>query len=356
MNPKILFLYPSWNNHVCGLHRDPFIYEVSKQTDCKLAGHGFPDYIENEKTIDTIHRLYGNDEPDWVVGCGAYIKKQGFGGKITSWDQDMHVNPHALCKSINENTDIWFTHCRYATHIFPDRNSFLEALQNNIDLNGWLNRGYCREVEKNYYVDRIKVKTFYFPYSLNPEKFKPSEEKKYDVSFLGSVGNFFPVRKNIWDNLPHIGKEKKWRVLLKSTPSARYRYNLKEVYNNPKLRESIIVGEDYAQALSKTKIFIFGCGILRRPVSKIFEGLMSGTLVMCTEPFHADEIHLKPDWNYIKITMENWQEKLEYYMDDDQLRETIARRGHETALKYHTNTVRAKEFIETLTQNKNGGI
>ena len=83
---------------------------------------------------------------------------------------------------------------------------------------------------------------------------------------------------------------------------------------------------------------------------------MSGTLVMCTKPFHAADIHLKSDWNYIEITMENWRVKLEYYMDDDQLRETIARRGLETTLKYHTNGVRAKEFIETLTQNKNGGI
>ncbi|GAI19160.1 unnamed protein product, partial [marine sediment metagenome] len=34
--------------------------------------------------------------------------------------------------------------------------------------------------------------------------------------------------------------------------------------------------------------------------------------------------------------------------DDDQLRETVARRGYETAMKYFTTTVRAKAFIDTL--------
>jgi len=108
------------------------------------------------------------------------------------------------------------------------------------------------------------------------------------------------------------------------------------------------LGEDYVKALAESKVFIFGTSILRYPSTKFFEAMGSGACVLADRPFHMEDMHFKPDWNFIEINQENWEEKLKYILDDNQLRETIARRGYETMMKYHTNEIRVREFIDAL--------
>jgi len=131
----------------------------------------------------------------------------------------------------------------------------------------------------------------------------------------------------------------------------KYRHNINLILQDKELRKKWLVGEDYAKTVAQSKIFIFGSSIFRYPLTKYMEGMMSGSLVMADEPWHAEECHFKDGWNYVKINENNWQEKLEYYLKNDRERETIAQRGYETAMKYHTTNIRAKQFIDILKQN-----
>ena len=76
--------------------------------------------------------------------------------------------------------------------------------------------------------------------------------------------------------------------------------------------------------------------------------MMSGALVMADKPFHADDLGLEDGYTYVEINEENWKEKLEYYLEDDQLRETIARKGRENALNKLTHKIVAKKFLNAL--------
>jgi spore maturation protein CgeB len=108
------------------------------------------------------------------------------------------------------------------------------------------------------------------------------------------------------------------------------------------------VGKRYSEVLSGTKIFIFGSSVFKYPLSKYFEAMGSGSLVMADKPQSAEALHLKPEWNFVEINKENWKEKLDYYLTNDEEREKIAYRGYKTVMKHHTTSVRANQLISYL--------
>jgi len=50
----------------------------------------------------------------------------------------------------------------------------------------------------------------------------------------------------------------------------------------------------------------------------------------------------------VKINEENWEEKLDYYLENPEKAKQIAENGREHIVKYHNHQVRAKTFIRIL--------
>ena len=349
---KMLFTVNSLRGDYSGRNRNYFVEEVARQTDCKLAGIGYPDYVKGESLKETIKRLYPGDEPDWVAPMekmyATNSEEIGYNYKIVGWISDIHVDPDSKCATANKYLDILLMCCQYTRWIFPTIEDFRGVF--GLPADKFLESGHCISVDKNYFLSRLKIKSVFFPNSVEPSIFKPinESEKKYDVSSIGSVGGFYPFRLKIWNELPELGKKHNWEINLRNAPNIPERREISKIINNPLLRKKWLVGDDYAKALRETKIFISGPGIAKYPVLKYFEVMASRSLLMSPPMFHMDELHFKPDWNFVEVNADNWKEKLVYYLEDDQLRETIARRGYETAVKYHTNEVRAKDFINIL--------
>ena len=112
--------------------------------------------------------------------------------------------------------------------------------------------------------------------------------------------------------------------------------------------QGYIVGDVYNETLSRSKVFIFGSSIYRYPLLKYVEGWGAGTLVMADKPLGAERMHMEPDVNFVEIDRDNWVRKLEYYIEDDDLRENVAKQGHETVTKHHTAEIRAGELLSFL--------
>ncbi len=346
---KILFAYPSLWGYFYGRKHDYFIKEVARQTECKLAGAGYSDYVEGEKLNDIINRLYGHAEPDWVIGHNIPAHTINRNYKLASWVGDIHVTMAKNIRQLNAVYDAVFMRCKHTVVHFPTGEDFKACFGKNFEQ--MLSSGYCVRVSEDYFVKQLKIPAFFFPWSVEPTVFKPVDEsqKKYDVSLIESVGRFYPLRFQISHQLPQLAEKKHWKFLNKRPPNiTRLAHNINLILADPELRNKWLVGEDYARALAESKILIFGSGVARYPISKYFEGMMSRSLVMADKPYHAEELHFKSGWNFVEINAQNWQQTLTYYLEDNQLRETIARRGYETALKYHTHEVRAKEFISNL--------
>jgi len=178
-------------------------------------------------------------------------------------------------------------------------------------------------------------------HTINPDYFKPLDQpKKYDVSSMGASSPFYVLRRAILKDLSTLAKKNKWRLLLRGRP-----YNRSISHN---LKTGGIVGYKYAEALALSKILIFGAIKTGGHVKKYFEGMACRTCVLANTPVMAEELHFRPGWNFVEIGFDNWKEKLKYYLKHDEERETIAQRGYETILKYHTNEIRARQIINFL--------
>ena len=230
----------------------------------------------------------------------------------------------------------------------------------------------------------VKAKTVWLPWSYDPSVFYPSsEEPIYDMTFLGTVGDVYPLRQSINERLSLLAEKYGWRVLKKvwierNFPSKRLsKYWRRLVVKHASftgirrtmiflyskvipIRPSLggisllkkdpkyIVGEEYAKALRSTRVSIFGTSIYKHPIKRIFFNLGSGTCVLMDTPNCADRLGLRDGENYVAINKDNWAEKLKWILDHEDERQRIAQNGLRLAQERHTHQVRAKELLNFL--------
>jgi len=334
---KILVITANAINFIGADTLSYFDLELGKQADCIYAGPGYPSHKAGEHTDETVRRLYGNDVPDWVYGS---VDKRKKGYKTAGRIIDMHRQMDAKIERINEqNYNHMFFYYRYCKYGSQTRN-----------LGEWT------EIEPNYWWDRVTCGKSWLPWSYEPKIFYPSdEEPEYDVTLLGDVGfPVYPLRTTIYNELPKLCEENSWRCLLGIRVPGKF--TLEEpsprrksvVLADPELRTRYKVGEDYAEALRRSRVFIFGTSIMKYPVKKWFEGMGSGACILADEPSMADELGFVDGHNYVKINKDNWKDKLQYVLENEKTRKNIARRAVKTAQSRHTHKVRVGEMLKIL--------
>ena len=314
--------------------------EVSKLADCDWSGPGWENHVPGEEIDETVRRLYGNDPPDFIVCNRPNIDEYKRWGDrktttppIISTLADLHVNPQNWVDLINRSSKGVLMRYLYSPYI------------RKMILNKFM---YYTKFDESYCQDNINVEIMHFPWFTDKRVYKPNAEKEHDVIFLGAYRKkVYPLRNRLVSQLPRLCEEKRWNYIIKGRPPG-----ISAQRDIPQLLEQgYIVGEKYAETIAKSKIFIFGNSIFRYPLTKYFEIMGSGTLVMANKPQSAEYLHLEAGENYVEIDKDNWKEKLTYYLEDDAERERIARNGYETMMKYHTSEVRAIQllgFLENL--------
>ncbi|MBX9968378.1 glycosyltransferase family 1 protein [Priestia aryabhattai] len=119
-----------------------------------------------------------------------------------------------------------------------------------------------------------------------------------------------------------------------------------------------IINERYAKELNRTKIF-FTCGSkYKYPVAKFFEALGCNTLLLAKPNNDIYELGFKDGENFIACDCSTVYQKAIYYLSNQEERERISMNGYRFVHQYHTNDVRAKEFLSSLytfLEKKNGG-
>lgn len=339
---KILFDTAYRKDLVCINIYDHLAEEVAKIAEVKKWGPRRPDYVE-ESLDDTIKRLYGDDSPDWVIAnCFMHCEQRRWmsykipppnerSWKIATFTSDIHAN----------------------SMLGVGTRGYLNALnEREFDavLMLYSQIGYGKTpyhvIDPDYFLKNLKPTVFHCPPWINPDIFKPVDKsKRYEAVFLGSVERKqYPLRFSLLNGLPTVARRYGWRSLIKGPPPGlpweKVISTLKEA--------GYIVGDVYNETLSRSKVFIFGSSIYRYPLLKYVEGWGAGTLVMADKPLGAERMHLEPDRNFIEVDRLNWVEKLRHYVESDEERETIAKRGHETVMKHHTAEIRARELLDFL--------
>ncbi len=335
---KILSMMAECSNDVSWNNTHYFEQAVGKIAECKWAGHSHKDHKPGEDLNDTIKRVM--PDADWVIVYerahtrfkGAIEIPEKRACKIAFVVSDVYVNPPVVAKRINKGhwDAILMQQTKLPVGLFGRRGS-----------SRW------QKIDPDYYLESLNAPVFSLTPSINPEIFAPSNRPKtIDVSFLGAHHpTYYPIRSDIWQRLPSLSRQYRWRALIRGTPPGK---SLKSRNIDELLKKRYFVGKKYAMALSLSKIFIFDGGIDKCPVKKYFEGMASGTCVLADTPITAKELHFYPDWNFVEIDRNNWVQKLRYYLAHNEQREQIAKRGYETIMKYHTNDIRARQLVDFL--------
>jgi hypothetical protein len=312
--------------------------EVAKQAECMWSGRGWENHVPGEPIDDTVRRLYGGDPPDFIVDNNADLAEYRRLAESRTEDtprmvmtvNDMHLEPEEWVRVANDGFSgalMRYLYCPYVKRKILSRFDHIAKFSDT------------------YYVDNLRIPYLHFPWFTDEHIYGPSEEKDYDVVFLGSYRRrVYPIRYDVYMNLPKYCREHGYRYLVSGRPPGKTPdRNITDLE-----KQSYIVGGNYARTVARSKIFIFGSSIFNYPVSKYFEVMGSGTLVMADKPQTGEKLHFEPSVNYVEISKGDWREKLRYYLEDDEERERIARNGYETVKKYHSSKVRARQLVDFL--------
>lgn len=340
---NILFLTTDYSDTPCIHVYTDIERAMSKYANCRWAGIGYPKHRRGEPLWATVQRVM--PKADWVILYDFEIEKKELKieippkkrrrYRVAAYMGDLHRWPYQQIAHLNTcgYDAVLMLYTQLAKQLtFKDkkRRSGLGILP----------------IRPAYYTKNLKIPHFHMAPCVDENRFKPTDEApRYDVTFLGARGLLcYPLRNDIWDILPTLAKQNKWRMLRRESPRGR---SLDRKISHLS-KGGGFVGEQYANALSRSKVFIFGTSVFKYPLLKFPEGMACRTCVMADTPLTAEEMHLVPDWNFVDVNIKNWKSKLKYYLTHDEERQEIATRGYETVMKHHTTDIRARQLVDWL--------
>ncbi|MGF7060008.1 glycosyltransferase family protein [Brassicibacter mesophilus] len=109
-----------------------------------------------------------------------------------------------------------------------------------------------------------------------------------------------------------------------------------------------IVNEKYAMKLNQSKIFFTCGGEFEYAVAKFFEAPGCKTLLLAHPNKEILDLGFEDGVNFVACDEDDFYEKAIYYIENDVERERITNNGYEFIHSNHTNSVRAKQFINYI--------
>lgn len=338
MTLNILWLTIKRNHLVCLNYGHYLERAVAKIANCRWAGRNWPTYRPNESVDETVKRVM--PDADWVIlydfeselyGMPRIPKNENRRYGTATILVDIHRNPPRNIVRLNGgNFDVFLMAYR---RVAMNRRTTGKGVFEGIE-----------PVNSDIY-DALNGVKHHLPLSVEPTIFKPQDKpQKTDVFFAACIDpRYYPLRNKMYSGLKRLSG-KGYKIVRTKRPAGRSLY--RDIYRLSK--KNMFVGEKYVQHIADSRVFPFDTSIFRYPLLRFFEGMACRSCVFSDTPFTADELHLKPDRNFVEVDAGNWENKLVYYLENEGERRKVARGGYEMTLKYHTNEVRARELVDLL--------
>ena len=176
----------------------------------------------------------------------------------------------------------------------------------------------------SFYRKRLSCQVEWLPYSL--KDIFVNTQKDIDVMYGISNGPLYPIRM--------LMKDDKRLVKFSRVPfgigDVRYEWS------------------DYRKFLNRSKILIADNSAWNYVLLKWLEGFSAKSLVLSQIPPDGEKMNLKPYYNFVPISKDNYFDKISEYLNNEEERRRIAERGRETFLEYHTADIRAKQLLKII--------
>ena len=206
--------------------------------------------------------------------------------------------------------------------------------------------------------ERTGVPFVHFPFAVDPTLFYDyAEKKRYEFGYSGELHKRWTdtrvrIKNHLFLRWP-IKNPSYWRtklfwhdssIVLKGRYRFRGGYRLGEILglNFPR-------GEDYARIISSAKIWLSTPSAIDLVGTRFYEIMASKTLLFCSrsdayEGLFEDAVHcvmFDPD-------LSDFDDKLFYYLRNDDDREEIIESGYEHVMQNHTWDRRIKQFTDAV--------
>ncbi len=185
------------------------------------------------------------------------------------------------------------------------------------------------------------------PFAFNPQIFRDyQQEKALDVGFTG----------NLFNKGPYIGSS----IMGKNFNNVRERI-FNELKKEALNKHSIFFGggvylrgEEYGKKINSSKVWICTPSAIDLVGTRFYEIMGCNTLLFCKNLDGIYEGLFEDGKHYVGFSddLSDFEEKLNYYLNNDREREMIALNGHRHAMKFHTWKNRVDDIYEILTGNK----
>lgn len=180
---------------------------------------------------------------------------------------------------------------------------------------------------------------FPFPFSAITNNLPDVDDTKKDIDVFFSCGRTYPLRDEVLRKLLRLKKEKNINFVGGSDPS------LPE--ENTSFRLSC---QDYHRHIARSRIGIsirgYGMDTLRR-----WEIPTWNTFHLCDKPGFLILDDFTDGENIVYFKIDDFEKKVMYYLENNDEREKIARKGKEHLMNFHTTAARAKYFLSVI-QNR----
>ncbi|QNK56026.1 glycosyltransferase [Paenibacillus sp. PAMC21692] len=269
---------------------------------------------------------------------------------VTYWSKDGDIR--AILESLPERPDVIFHYDiewrnAFAPHITGlDKVGILKACY-------VLDVHYLPAVRKDYFERNAKpdlilsaskypfLKAFpemrprfrWLPFGINPEMIRDyGLPKDTAYSLMGLMEDKYPFRSAV---LKAMSREEGF---------VHYRH---PGHRTP-YRPGLFVHDTYARAINGSMI-AFTCGsVLEIPVAKFFEIPGCRTLMLAESNPDIEELGFKDGDNFVACGRAGILELARRYRADAEARNAITERSYNFVHRYHSNGVRAREFVEIV--------
>lgn len=322
-----------------GWHSGNMIYDmevVKRACDTVIYGPGWPNFI-NVDIFEIIKQVYGNDKPDIIYSyfhekeCigDVYVKHYNIPDHLKFFPKNLgKVNNIVKIFAIS---DFWF---RKDQELLKESKfdycfgCFVPPYSSHKDFYSFFS-DYNRQEIKFIPCVRCVDKNCYKNYGL---------VKKYDVTSVGSMSTFYPLR--VYMHEYFNAHKEQLKIVYKNFAHCGYNFS-----------HSKFTRENYARAISESKMLISCGGIYHLAMNKIFEAMGCGSVYVGEKPYGYNELHLEDGYNYIAVNRENFIDKIRYYLSSINEMSNIVNNAKETFDKYYHIDVRAIDFVNLIHEN-----
>lgn len=171
------------------------------------------------------------------------------------------------------------------------------------------------------------------PFAINPNVIKDYKLKKnIKYSLLGLIKPQYKFRKAV------LRKMRKVKGFI----------NFKHPGHRARARRGLLINDNYAKVINRSQIS-FTCGSdLKIPVAKFFELPGCNTLMLAEPNRDLKDLGFKDKVNYVACNRKNFYRKALHFQRNKRARARITQNGYNFIRKYHTNHVRAQQFVAAV--------